>query len=128
MNIRPYKNEDYEKVGSWWAVTTGEIISPSLYSKDWSYVVEKDNKPVACVSLFLTNCPEVSYFNALVGDPSSDYRAEAVEVLLNELEDEARVLGFKNVVLFAENDKMVNYYEAKNFKKIKVLTYLRKEL
>lgn len=128
MNIRPYKPEDYEKVGSWWAVTTGEIIPLNLYGPKWSYVAEEEGQPVACVSLLLTNSPEFAYFNALVGNPQSDNRAEAVELLINTLEDEAKILGFKRVFLFAENDKMINYYQAKEFKKVKSLTCLSKEL
>ena len=128
MKIRPYKNEDFEKVGSWWAISTGELISTSLYGPKWTYVAESNNKPVACVSLLLTNSPEFAYLNALVGDPQSDDRAEAVDVLLNTVEEEAKILGFKRVILFAENDKMINYYNAKNFKKIKELTCLSKEL
>jgi N-acetylglutamate synthase-like GNAT family acetyltransferase len=128
VQIRPYKPEDYEKVGSWWAVTTGEIILPTLYNSKWSYVVELDNAPVACVSLLLTNSPEFAYLNALVGDPQCDHRAEAVELLMNTLEEEAKILGFKRILLFAENDKLINYYQAKNFKKTKNLTCLSKEL
>lgn len=119
MNIRPYNNSDYAKVGSWWVVQTGEVPSYDVYNEKWSWIAENEHGLIACASLILTNSPEVAHFDGIIGNPEAANRKEYVQMFLNELENKAKEAGYKKIYTMAENNKMKKYYQDKKFNVIK---------
>ena len=72
--VRPIKEEDYKFINKWWKDATGKNPPPRRLLPEnglHGLMVCKDDNPVACTYLYLTNS-KMGYCDYMIGDP--EYR------------------------------------------------------
>jgi len=72
--VRPIEEEDYRFINKWWKDATGKNPPPRRLLPEnglHGLMVCKDNNPVACTYLYLTNS-RMGYCDYMIGDP--EYR------------------------------------------------------
>lgn len=103
MNIRNFKSSDYPLIKSWFK------DGPELEQmpEESSFVLEVENKPQACVSVFLTNT-NIAYFENLIANPKfkKSERKEAIQKLMEHAWSFAKDKGYKYAVGFTLYEKL----------------------
>ena len=130
MNIRQYKESDYEMIASWWMRSTGGYL-PKTFISETSYIVENKNIPIYFSSLYLTNCNGCCWMENVVANPDTDkdLREDGLEKLTNHLEKEAKDNGYRHLIIFSYNDKVKNIYKGLGFiKTLDDVTTFAKEI
>jgi hypothetical protein len=107
ITIRPYKETDFQTIQKW-----SPRIWKSLFP-DTTYIAEIDGVPSVCLCLYLMNSPDACMVENLFSDPTQKgpARKEAVNLLFKHLEEVAKSLGYKTLVLFSYEDKLKLRYE-----------------
>lgn len=115
--IRPYKEEDYTLVNSWWVHSgemppTRDMLTPNTF-----FVCSEFNEPIACLSLILTDCMVWSILDNLIGSPEfhGQYRKEAVECLVKHCETVALRKGYKALLCMATKENLENRYQSMGY-------------
>lgn len=96
MNVREFKQEDYEFAKHWWS-RRGYYITPSFMIPPTGFtVVDDENFPVAIGFLICTDAG-VAGPGHLVADPLVNRftRGEALDKLISAIVEKAKSLGFK---------------------------------
>lgn len=127
VNIRNFKNEDYDIVNSWWK-KVGEIGPTIDYlPEESSFILEIDNNPCLCISVYLTNTPS-AYFENLIADPEFKDRKYAAEILLKHAFNFAKNKGYKYALGFTNYEKLATRHLEMGWQKKKNTTVVFKEL
>ena len=85
ITIRPIEEEDYKFINKWWVDATGKNPPKrNLLPENGLHglMACKDNSPVMCVYLYLTNS-KMGYCDYMIGDP--EYREEDRQDILLRL-------------------------------------------
>ena len=78
--------------------------------KDSTFIIEDNDKPVASVTVYLTNCKEVALMENLIKDP--EFKEEgAIQSLFKHVEDFTKSLGYKRIIMFSNKEKLNDKYE-----------------
>lgn len=110
MNIRLYKEEDYEMISSWWK-TANELAPPKeMMIEDSAFILEINNKPVISIMLLLTNSP-LAWLTSFVKDPEFIDSKEASKAIVNYAENFAKDKGYKTILMFSYTDKLKKRYQ-----------------
>lgn len=118
MNIRLYKDSDYEMIVSW-HLKAGMGFIPKDFISETSYIAENKGIPIYFSSLFLTNAKAVCWMENVIANPDTnkELREDGLQKLTNHLESEAKNNGSKRLVIFSYNDKVKNVYKGLGFTK-----------
>lgn len=117
MNIRLYKDNDFEMINHWWII--GNTYN---FNKDFipnsSFIIEENNIPLAFISLYELPIKEYAIVENLVGNPEYKglKRKEAVNQLHKFVEFYAKYLGYKKLHCLAKEQKLVTRYEDLGYK------------
>lgn len=117
MNIRLYKKSDLNTILIWCLDHKECLPYPEMLTTDSTFVLEKDNKPLACLTVYLTNSKEVAYLENLVRDPEfkGQEKDEAIKMLFNHVENFTKEQGFKRVVAFVHRPLLKNRFKEMNY-------------
>lgn len=131
MNIRLFMNKDYEEVCRWWH-QHGEPVPPRSLISDYTYILEnKDGTPWVCLSLIAFNTPHIAWSAGLVSNPDipKEGRKAAVKMLWDHVAEQARKMGYNNLLCIAPNKALEKRYQELGFEVTKTnQTFLVKSL
>lgn len=131
FNIKPYKNSDFEQIVSWWNFYKECPPIEGMMIEDGTFILELNNTPAICVTVFLTQSKEICYFEGLIKNPmfKDNNLNEYVKLLVDHCSDYCKNKGYKRVVAFSSNSKLTNKYESFGFNRtLQNLTGLMREL
>lgn len=116
--IRQFEDDDYEMVVGWWA-KQDELPPSRSMLPETTWILELDGTPALCVCLYLMNCPEACKVENLVGNPDlkGPDRYQALSILFEHLEEEARDRGYSALVLFSHEPRLKDRYQELGFVK-----------
>ena len=108
MNIRPFKDSDYETICSWLNFKpTKDVLSGSS-----TYVLENDNKLLFCLTIYFTNSKNLCLIENFAGNPNfKEERKKYSQYLWLYCERLAKEMGYKNVMVLSNIDKLTQKYE-----------------
>lgn len=118
-NIRHYIPQDYPMLKEWW-VAHKEMPSPISYlPPESTFILEINGVPTSCITLFFTNCTEISYLGNFISNPNTKGpdRHEGNKQLLKGVTEFAKACGFKRVLAFAKEDKLKEHYPTLGMRK-----------
>jgi len=103
-------------IKKWWKQMGVDYDINSL--PDTTFILECDGKLQYAVPVFYTNGDRI-YIEDFISDPelSSIDRINKSEVLLKAINDTAKEKGFKIIIGFAPDDKLLKRYEDLGFQK-----------
>lgn len=119
INIRQYNKEDFSLVKSWWALLD-KGLSEYTYPEESSYILEINNKPLACASLYLMNSPIACMMENLISDPKSEIENKSTYInnFMSFLEQKAKDRGYISIIAMTYVDKLKDKYSTLGYKKI----------
>lgn len=104
--------KDFEMVQNWWKHYNGRPLNPDCVS-DYGYIYALEDKAIMALFLF----PVMGCAMAMVGWPvanpesSKDERNVAFPLLLEFIEDEARLLGYDWLTTYASRSSVNKRFE-----------------
>lgn len=110
MNIRLYKNEDYEMIKSWWIEANEPFPPKELMTEDSTFILEINNKPLMSVMLLLTNS-SLAWLTSFIKDPKFKDSKEASKFITNYAENFAKEKGYKTILMFSYTDNLKQRYQ-----------------
>jgi len=112
LNIRKTNSEDLKTLNKWWEAWPDWQAPAKDFLPETALIVEKNNKPIMCGFLYLTNSKAV-LLEWIVSDP--DYREsdrkEILEFLITGCEHFCKELGYKYVFSIGRNQKLIDTHE-----------------
>jgi len=110
--IRAYSVEDYKNISGWWKFYDETPPSRLMMPEDSSWILEDDDGPLLCVTVYLTNSKELAWVDNLIGRPKADksLRREATMELLKYIGNVSRELGYEKLFCFSEKPELKRYY------------------
>lgn len=128
MNIRNYKNSDFTMLASWWTLSNVPCPLPGMMPEESTYILEKDNKALYSICLYLTNTKELCYIENFIKNP--EYKdKECSHLLVNHIFKVAKDLGYKRVICLSNNEKLkIRYQQLGGTPTLSNITSLVKEL
>lgn len=117
MNLTDLDNKEFNIIQEWWKFNDLKIWKDIL--PETTYIVWENEIPVVSACLYLMNSPRACMIENLIGNPEFDRtkRKECTKLLFEFLEDKAKELGYKTVVLFSYEDKLKDYYSSLGYEK-----------
>ena len=116
MNIRNYRESDFEVISSWWKDANEIGPTKDLLPLESTFVLEINNEPKACITVYLTNCHTIAYLENFIKDPKLENSRELTKELVKYAEDFTHNLGYKILICFAFRDKLKNRYKELGYK------------
>ena len=109
--VRPIKEEDYKFINKWWKDATGKNPPKrSLLPENGLHglMACKDDKPIMCVYLYLTNS-KMGYCDYLISNPNykSKDRFKIITKLMIAAVETAYSIGAKDFWFITNNPSMV---------------------
>ena len=113
--FRSFNDEDYETVFEWWNWWWGEkkgIEREVLPHNDYSYIIEKNNIPIASGFLYVGKNAPMGYLTFVVSNPEykEKDRRIIIEQLIINIEEEAKSQGIKFMFTVCERIHMQNIH------------------
>lgn len=118
MNIRQYKDSDYDMLVKWWNDQGEAAPEKDLIPVESTFVLEVNNVPIYSLSAYLTNVKGMAFFENFVGNPL--YKKERKEysvAIMAYVENFIKEKGYKRVVCFSYKDKVKSRYQEMGMKK-----------
>lgn len=111
MNIRLFKAEDYQTLSEWWDEFPDEPKPALAELPVTSFVVHKDERPLAFMSMFVSNGDWVM-LEGLIADPDlhKDERRSAVEELVSHCYSMARDAKARRVLGVTMRESLAKRY------------------
>ena len=116
MEVRALQESDWETLVEWWKNWADWGHNPSKemlpLNGTGGLMVEVEGKPVIAGFLYLTNS-KVAWMEWIISDPEykDKNRSEALELLINSLEDVARSTGAEVILSIGRNDSLLNMHK-----------------
>lgn len=126
MNIRNYKKEDLNLILKWYRDHKQFEPFANMLLTDSTFILEHDNKPVMCISVYLTNSKEIALLEHLVRDPefNGSIKDEAIKMITNYAENFTKNMGYSRLVTLINRkslkDKYLNYGYIENGKDLSI--------
>lgn len=125
--IKQFQSDKYQLIKSWWDFA--KEVAPELKMLPrTSYIMYHNEQPILSVSLFLTNgC--LAWVDNYIGNPEfkGEIRKQCGKLLLNHLEEIAKLNGKDRLFCMSTNDKTSQRYTELGFNKTcsNVSTYIK---
>lgn len=113
MNIRAYKDTDFDEICSWWK-DQGECPPlPGMMTSQGTFVLEYEGTPVMTLSCMRTQSPEISYFEGYCAKPGlkKEVRNALGDLLWQHGYQYLRSHGFKRVLTFTNKETLLGRYQ-----------------
>jgi N-acetylglutamate synthase-like GNAT family acetyltransferase len=116
MLIRKFEDKDFDEVSSWLNIK----VLPEMFS-DSTFVLEEDNKLLFCLTIYFTNSKDLCLIENFAGNPKyKEERKKYSQYLWLYLEKMAKEMGYKNIMVLSQVEKLTEKYE--QFGYIKVMS------
>jgi hypothetical protein len=114
LKVRALQESDYEHMSSWWKWWRWPEVSKDTLPMNGigGLMVYKDDILIAAGFLYLSNS-KVAWLDWIVSNPQyreSD-RKEALEMLINTLEEVARQQNYSIIISIARNKSLINIHK-----------------
>lgn len=112
MNIRTYKDSDYNSIFAWWLMQNEMPPTKDMLSTETTFILEDNDIPLVCLTLLLTNVKSLCYAEFLVGNPdyANENRKKATRLISEYVCEYAKTLGYTTILASAVNVKLKQYY------------------
>ena len=112
--FRSLKKEDYEIICEWWKWWRWPIISRDMLpdNGESGFLIEKNNIPIVSGFLYITNS-KVVLLEWIVSNPKyrEDDREEAIELLINSVEQLCINMGTKYIFSVGRNKHLIETHK-----------------
>lgn len=114
MNVRLLTEKDYETIVKWWKWWRWPVLPQSMLPDGGKggYMIEKNGTPIICGFVYLTNS-KIAWLEWIVSNP--DYREkdrkQAIEMLINHVEDDCKSLGMTHVFSIGRSKSLIDIHE-----------------
>lgn len=114
LQVRELRESDWEDLTSWWKWWRWPEVSKELLPLNGlgGLMVYKDNTPIAAGFLYLSNS-KVAWLDWIVSNPEyrDTDRKEALEFLINSLEDVAKMQDYSIIISIARNKSLIQTHK-----------------
>ena len=112
--FRRLTKEDYETISKWWKWWRWSVVPREMLPDNGTsgFMIEKNNTPIVSGFLYLTNSSTV-ILEWIVSNPEykeSD-RGEAIELLINNVEQLCRDMGTKYIFSMGRNKHLIETHK-----------------
>jgi len=111
VTVRPIKEEDYVFIDEWWKAIGKTPPPRKLLPENGLHglMACKDDKPIVCTYLYLTNARSFGYCDYMISDVSyrEKDRFDIVLELMNQAIGTALNLGYEDFWFITKNKKML---------------------
>lgn len=131
VNIRPFRNTDFEMICSWWEFYGAVPPIAGMMCEDGTFILELGTEPVMTLSVLLTQSKEISYFEGYCAKPglSKENSNDCGNILWDHCYKYLRDKGYKRVIIFTDKDSLARrYMDLGMTKAVGGLTSLAREL
>lgn len=111
MNIRQFQKNDYEVIKMWWYLANEPSPTIEMLPEESTFVLEIDNAPQACITVYLTNTNYLAYLENLVRNPKLQNNKNHIEILVKHAENFTKKLGYKILLCMSYKEKLKKRYE-----------------
>ena len=112
--FRRLTEEDYETISKWWKWWRWPVIPRQMLPDDGKsgFIVEKNNIPIVSGFLFITNSKGAK-LEWIVSNPKyrEDDRKEAIELLINDIEQICRQMGVIYIFSIGRNKHLMETHK-----------------
>lgn len=117
FKIRNFTSSDFPMISSWWKEANELGPNLSMLPEESTLILELDNKPSYCLSIYFTNCKEYAYLGNFIssGSVEKKFKKEASQKLMDSIINYAKNLGYKNVLCMTHEPKLQNRYKEMGF-------------
>ena len=114
LMFRPLKKEDYKIICEWWEWWKWPVIPKDMLpdNGESGFLIEKNNIPIVSGFLYITNS-KVVLLEWIVSNPKyrEDDREEAIELLINSVEQLCRDMSTKYIFSIGRNKHLVETHK-----------------
>jgi hypothetical protein len=120
-NIRLYKESDKEEIERWLKYHNAIIDIDNCFPKNSTFVCEIDGKLALVGTMHLTICKNYSFIENAYGNPDlkGPERKLAMKEFMIASENLAKDLGYKNLVFWTDEPKLINKYKDLGYKEFR---------
>ena len=114
LTVRDLTEEDYEIICEWWKWWRWPVLSKSALPDNGKsgFIVEKNNIPIVCGFLYLTNSTG-ALLEWIVSNPKykEKDRKEAIELLINSAEASCKNMGITYMFSIGRSKHLIQTHE-----------------
>lgn len=112
MNIRNFKKSDFEMIKTWWNEAQEMPPTLEMLPEDTTFILEVNNEPQVCITVYLTNTNYVAYLENFVKNPNlKENSKQHTEALVKYAEEFCKDKGFKVLVCLSYKKKLETRYQ-----------------
>lgn len=109
ITIRNFKKNDFETILSWWNEVKEIGPTIEMLPEESTFILEINNVPKMCVTVYLTNTNYVAYAENFVKAPGLSNKYS--KTLVNHIEKFTKDKGFKVLLCLSYKEKLKRRYE-----------------
>ena len=129
MNIRLFNKNDFETIKIWW--NKANEIPPTLemLPEESTFILELNDEPQICITVYLTNTNYLAYLEALVRNPELKNHQYYTKLLIQHVENFVKEKNYKILICLSDKDKLkARYMELGYINTLNNLSSFAKEL
>lgn len=117
FKIQYYSKNDYNMIKEWWLSHKEIPPQEDMLPSGSTFIIRKDDTPLACVTVFLTNS-KLAWVDNLVGNPEykNEDRKLAISKLQEFIENFVSLKGYTRLFCMSIKDKTTNRYMELGYK------------
>ena len=112
--FRPLEKGDYKTICKWWTWWWKRVLPKDFLPDNGKsgFMVEKNNIPVACGFLYITNS-KVAFLGWVVSNPEykDKDRRTLIELLINNIEESSRQMDYKYMFTVCSNKYLIETHK-----------------
>lgn len=108
--FRVLNKSDYKTIKKWWKWWRWSKVPKNFLPDNGKggFMVEKNKQPIVCGFVYITNS-SIVLLEWIVSNPKykEDDRGEAIELLINKIEEVCKELGYKHILTMGKSKHLV---------------------
>ena len=116
LNTRVLETQDWETLESWWADWEDWTPPPKDFLPNHGtggFMVQKKDTPIVAGFVYLSNS-KTAWLELVISNPEyrEDDRKDAIKLLISELEEFAKSLGYKYFLTMGRNKSLIETHKS----------------
>ncbi len=116
LNTRVLETQDWETLESWWADWEDWTPPPKDFLPNHGtggFMVQKKDTPIVAGFVYLSNS-KTAWLELIISNPDyrEDDRKDAIKLLISELEEFARSLGYKYLLTMGRSKNLIETHKS----------------
>jgi len=116
LNTRVLETQDWETLESWWADWEDWTPPPKDFLPNHGtggFMVQKKDTPIVAGFVYLSNS-KTAWLELIISNPDyrEDDRKDAIKLLISELEEFARSLGYKYLLTMGRSENLIETHKS----------------